>query len=71
MSTDELLREAKSLSAEDQANLIEALMNQLDQPDKSIEAEWTTEARSRLDAYRQGKLEAIPLEQVLAKYRVR
>ena len=71
MSTDELLREAKSLSAEEQANLIEALMNQLGQPDKSIEAEWTTEARSRLDAYRQGKLEAIPLEQVLAKYRVR
>ncbi len=71
MSTSELLEKAKSLSAEDQAKLIEALMDQLDQSDQGVDARWAAEAHSRLDAYRQGKLKAIPLEQVLAKYRVR
>lgn len=71
MSTDELLRQAKSLSATEQADLIEALMNQLDQSDQRIEAEWASEARSRLNAYRQGRLKAVSLEEVLAKYRTR
>jgi putative addiction module component (TIGR02574 family) len=55
MSTDELLEKTKHLSAEDQADLIEALMNQLDHADRNLELEWTVEARSRLEAYRQGK----------------
>ena len=71
MSTNDLLEKAKGLSAEDQANLIEALMDQLDQSDQGVDAQWAAEAQSRLDAYRQGKLKAIPLQQVLEKYRVR
>ena len=51
--------------------IIEPHLEQLDAADQGIEAEWTAEARSRLAAYRQGKMKAISLEQVLAKYRTK
>ncbi|PUE28119.1 addiction module protein [Limnohabitans sp. Jir72] len=34
----------------------------------SIDVQWGLEAESRLAAYRSGKVEATPLEAVLAKY---
>lgn len=71
MSTDELLEKAKSLPATQQLQLVEDLLDVLDRPDTDIDAAWATEARDRLAAYRSGKEKAIPLEEVLAKYRVR
>lgn len=70
MSTDELLEKAKSLPATQQLQLVEDLLDVLDRPDTDIDAAWATEARDRLVAYRSGKVKAIPLEDVLAKYRV-
>lgn len=69
MSTDELLEKAKSLPATQQLRLVEDLLDVLDCPDTDIDAAWATEARDRLAAYRSGKVKAIPLEEVLAKYR--
>ena len=71
MSTEEILLQAKSLPPAEKIDLIEALMNQLDRVDQGIEREWAAEARDRLSAYREGKIRAIPLEQVLEKYRAR
>ena len=71
MSTDELLEKAKSLPATQQLQLVEDLLDVLDRPDTDIDTAWATEARDRLAAYRSGKVKAIPLEEVLAKYRVR
>jgi putative addiction module component (TIGR02574 family) len=71
MSTDELLEQAKALPLAEQVELIEALLNELDRPDKDIDAAWTAEAQDRLAAYRKGEIRAIPLEDVLAKYRSR
>jgi hypothetical protein len=36
-----------------------------------IDGQWTKEAEDRLTAYRKGELKAIPLQEVLAKYRVK
>ncbi len=71
MSTDELLEKAKSLPAIQQLQLVEDLLDVLDRPDTDIDAAWSIEARDRLAAYRSGKVKAIPLEEVLAKYRLR
>jgi putative addiction module component (TIGR02574 family) len=71
MSTDELLEQAKALPLAEQVELVEALLNELDRPDKDIDAAWTAEAQDRLAAYRKGEIRAIPLEDVLAKYRSR
>jgi putative addiction module component (TIGR02574 family) len=69
MSTDELLKQAKTLAPADKLALVEALMNELDRPDAGIDAAWAAEAEDRLAAYRNGQIRAIPLADVLAKYR--
>lgn len=71
MSTEELLQQAKTLSPAKQIELVEALQNELDRTDPGIEAAWAEEARDRLAAYRQGHIRAIPLEDVLARYRAK
>jgi putative addiction module component (TIGR02574 family) len=71
VSTEELLEQAKTLPPAEQLELIEALLNELDRPDKDIDAAWTAEAQDRLAAYRNGEIRAISLEDVLAKYRSR
>lgn len=68
MSAEELLLQAKALSPAKQLELVEALQDELDHPDSTVEAAWAAEARDRLAAYRQGRIRAIPLEQVLARY---
>ncbi len=49
--------------------LVEALLNDLDRTDDGVDAAWAVEAEDRLAAYRKGEIRAIPLAQVLAKYR--
>lgn len=71
MSAEKLLEEAKSLPPTEQVELVEALLNELDKPDAAVDAAWTQEAQDRLAAYRRGEIRAIPLEDVLAKYRTR
>lgn len=71
VSTEELLEQAKTLPPAEQLELIEALLNELDKPDKDVDAAWAAEAQDRLAAYRKGEIRAIPLEDVLAKYRAR
>jgi hypothetical protein len=43
----------------------------LDEPGPAIERLWAKEAEERLAAYRRGEIKAVPLEEVLAKYRVK
>lgn len=70
MSTEELLKQAKALAPAQKLELIEALLNELDRTDDRVDAAWAVEAADRLAAYRKGEIQAIPLAQVLAKYRV-
>jgi putative addiction module component (TIGR02574 family) len=67
MTTDELLKQAKTLAPAEKLELVEALMNELDRPDAGIDAAWAAEAEDRLAAYRKGQIRAIPLADVLAK----
>jgi putative addiction module component (TIGR02574 family) len=71
VSTDELLKQAKALAPAQKLELVEALLDDLDQPDARIDAAWAAEADDRLAAYRKGEIRAIPLAEVLAKYRAR
>ena len=70
MSTEELLRQAKALAPAQKLELVEALLSDLDRPDENVDAAWAAEAEDRLAAYRKGEIRAIPMAQVLAKYRV-
>lgn len=54
----------------DRIALVEDILQSLDAPDRSVDALWASEAESRLAAYKSGQVKAVPLAQVLAKYRL-
>lgn len=71
MSSNDLLERAKSLDAAEKVALVEALLDDLDHPDASIDAEWSVETERRLLAYRRGEIQSIPLEDALERFRTR
>lgn len=69
MSTYEnLLQDALKLKPIDRAHLIEGLMTSLEKPDPEIEALWEQEALKRYEAYKQKRITAKDLSEVLEKY---
>ena len=68
-SANIILDQALELSATERAIVAEKLLSSLDSPDSKIDDHWAKEADSRVDAYKKGKIEAIPAEEVFAKYR--
>lgn len=71
MATDtrQILKKALELPATERANLADHLLSSLDKPDKHIDALWRKEVEDRISAYQSGKIRAVPLEEVLSKYR--
>jgi putative addiction module component (TIGR02574 family) len=65
---EEILKEMLALPAQERAEIIDALLSSLDEPDHAMDALWVREAEARLDAWDRGELKAIPLAEVLAKY---
>jgi putative addiction module component (TIGR02574 family) len=63
-----ILKEALTLKPSEKAELIDKLLLSLDKPDEDIEELWAKEVESRIDAYEQGKIKAVPLEEILKKY---
>ncbi|WP_456405411.1 addiction module protein [Thiolapillus sp.] len=64
MSGKELLKQALALKPEEKFLIVEGLLNSLDNPDENLDRIWATEAEKRLDAYREGALHAVPMENV-------
>jgi putative addiction module component, TIGR02574 family len=68
-TTDNIFKEALTLTPSEKAQLIDKLISSLDKPDKEIDELWAKEAEDRINAYDQGKLKAVSVEKVLQKYR--
>ena len=67
-----LTEEIRKLPPEEQADLMdELLVLTYREPDPEIDKAWAEEAERRLAAYRRGEIEAIPLEEVMARLRKR
>ncbi|MCW8125125.1 addiction module protein [Microbulbifer halophilus] len=64
-----LVDEVLSLPAREKAEVVDKLLDSLDQSDKQLDMEWRKEVDDRLKGYRKGSVEAVPLSEVLAKYR--
>ena len=56
------------LNPNDRAFIVEKLLESLDKPDKDIDTLWEKETEQRIDAYRQGNLKALTVEEVFSKY---
>jgi len=63
--SDTVLKDVMSLKPFEKAELIEKLISSLDLPDKGIDELWSKESEDRIDAYDQGRIKAVPLEDVL------
>ena len=68
-TTDNVFKEALTLSPSEKAQLIDKLISTLDKSDKEIDELWTKEVEDRIDAYDKGQLKVVSLEKVLQKYR--
>lgn len=68
MGTKELLDEAMKLKPKERFSLVEGLIKSLDEPDKKLDEIWAEEAEKRLKAYRAGKLQGVPMDEVF-KYK--
>ena len=68
-TTEDILKDAISLRPSEQAKLVDQLIAILDKPDLELDKLWAEEAESRLNAFKNGKLKSVSLEEVLAKYK--
>ena len=59
----------RSLSDTEKLELVDSILIQLDRPDPEIDRIWAEEARNRWQAYKAGKLESVPYDKVMGKYR--
>ena len=64
MSSKDILKLALNLRPEDKLTVVEGLLKSLDEPDKKLDEIWAEEAEKRLKAYREDRLEGIPIDQV-------
>ena len=67
----QLCDQASQLPPEERMALVDQILDTLDARDDSLDAQWAQEAESRLSAYRRGEVQAIPLNEVIAKYQVK
>ncbi len=65
-TASQVLRDALELAPVDRAEIIERLFRSFDSSgDQGVDAAWSGEIESRIDAYDKGKLTASPAEEVL------
>ena len=64
MSTSDVIEQALKLKASERFALIQVLQESLDKSDPEIDRIWLEEADRRLQAHREGRLGAIPMEEV-------
>ena len=67
----ELKAKIQSLSDTEKLKLVDSILTQLDRPDPEIDRIWAKEARNRWQAYKSGKLESVPYDKVMGKYRTK
>jgi len=64
MGSKEILNKAIALKPEERLLIVEGLLKSLDEPDRRLDEIWAEEAEKRLIAYREGRLEGIPMEEI-------
>ena len=64
MSSKDVLKQALKLKPDERFMVVEGLIRSLDEPDSSLDEIWAEEAEKRLNAYRSGNLEGVPMEEI-------
>jgi len=67
----QLCDQASQLPPDERMALVDQIMDTLDERDESLDAQWTQKAECLLAAYHRGEVQAIPLNEVIAKYQLK
>lgn len=65
----EIIDRALNLPPADKALIVDKLLSSLTPPDEAIDKLWRKEVEDRIDAYNDGTLKSVALEEVLARFR--
>ncbi|GFE89417.1 addiction module protein [Steroidobacter agaridevorans] len=68
-SLKQILEQARALSTEDRAKLINSLLESLDSPLSAVEKVWAEEIEQRIAGFDRGEISAYPAEDVFADAR--
>jgi len=66
---EKLLKQALILPVQEKSDLIEQLIKSLDKPDPEIDELWKKEAESRIDAYDEGKLTTVIVQEAISNFK--
>jgi putative addiction module component (TIGR02574 family) len=67
MGTQEIAELAMKLDPTERFALVDQLLHSLDRPDPAIDRVWLLEAEQRLAAYRAGKVQGVPAEEIFGR----
>ncbi len=65
----DILEKALALEPLKKVELVDELLTSLDIPDSMIDRDWAAEAENRIEAFENGQIKALGIEEVLEKYR--
>jgi putative addiction module component (TIGR02574 family) len=68
MNTKALIDTALKLPPDERFALIDELMHSLDRPDPDLDRIWIEEAERRLAAYRSGRVQGVPAEDIVGHF---
>jgi putative addiction module component (TIGR02574 family) len=68
IETKQVLQNALTLPAIERVAIVESLLTSLDHPDASIDEVWAEEAEKRLTAFNEGRMKAIPADEVFQEF---
>lgn len=70
METKEnLLKELLALTPSEKAEIIDKVLKSLDEPDEKIDTLWKQESEKRIDAYDNGDISSVSVNDTFSKYK--
>jgi putative addiction module component (TIGR02574 family) len=70
-TTEKLVSEISALPDVEKLRLVDAILTDLEKPDPEIDRIWADEARKRWAAYKDGRIQTVSYEEVMARHRPR
>jgi len=67
---DKLVTEIRALPDEEKLRVLDAILTELDKPDREIDQVWAEEARKRWESYKDGRLQTVSYEDLMRKYKL-
>lgn len=64
----DIIKDIMVLNSNDRAFIVEKLLESLDKPDKDVDTLWEKEVEQRINAYQQGHIKTLTVEEVFSKY---